>query len=102
MNQNLSEGQRGLVTERALADLRGLIWAKCGKKGDFAELAEGAGLAKSTIQNFMFLDKNGRQTRRPHFETVAKLAKALGRRRFIDELFEGSHKPINRGQKKLK
>jgi len=102
MNQDLNEGQDGLITAKTLADLRGLVWKRAGKEGDFADLAVEAGVSKATIQNLMFMDNQGRQTKRPHFETVARLAKALDRFDLVEKIFFGDHKPIPAGRKSAK
>lgn len=102
MNQDLPEGQDGLVTGRILADLRGMIWHRIGPKGDFEALAVKAGVARSTIINLMFVDEKGHQTKRPHFETVARLAFALDRFDLILGLFSGDHRPVRPGRKRPK
>lgn len=100
MNQNRDEGQSGLISERLLADLRGLCFTWPGKNGDFKELAAEAGISPQTIQNLCFMNTNGKQTQRPHFETVARLLMAFKRLDLLEAAFQGEHKPIQRGKKK--
>lgn len=100
INPTFSEGQDGLVSGKVLADLRGMIWQKVGPAGDFAELAEEAGVAKSTIMNFMFMSAKGHQTKRPHFETIVRLLRALERADLLQAVFMGDHKKMPAGRKK--
>jgi hypothetical protein len=97
-NQNLDEGQSGLVSAALVADLRGLCFTRPGQKGDFAELAAEAGVAKSTIQNLVWMDEKGHQTQRPHLETVAKLLVVFGRLSLLEQAFEGQHRPVPAGR----
>lgn len=100
INQDLSEGQSGLVSEKILADLRGLLWRFPGKDGDFAEIADRAGVSKATVQRLLFMEGSRPQTRRPHLETVVRLAIALGRDDLVMRIFSGTHEPVPYGKSK--
>lgn len=100
VNQDRSEGVDGNVSERLLADLRGMIWKHVGKESDFAELADKAGISKSTISRLMWQTDALPQTKRPHFETVVRLLQALERMDLLEKVFEGNHKPIKYGRRK--
>lgn len=100
IDQNRSEGVDGNVSEKFLADLRGMLWKHIGKEGDFSEIAEKAGLNKTTISRLMWQTDTLSQTRRPHFETVVRLLRALDRLELLKKVFEGDHKPIKYGRTK--
>lgn len=97
-NQDRSEGVDGNVSERFLADLRGLVWKHIGEKGDFSALASKANLNEVTISRLMWHSEKKPQTKRPHFETVVRLLLALDRLELLAEVFAGA-KPIKRGKK---
>ncbi len=98
MHQNRSEGVDGNVSERFLADLRGLVWKHIGQKSDFEELAVKANLNKITISRLMWQSETLPQTKRPHFETIVRLLGALDRLDLLAKVFAGS-KPIKFGKK---
>ena len=100
VNQDRSEGVDGNVSEMLLADLRGMLWKHVGKDSDFAEIAEKAGVSKATISRLMWQTESLPQTKRPHFETVVRLLRALDRFDLLLAVFAGTHKPIKYGQKK--
>jgi hypothetical protein len=97
VHQDRSEGTDGDVSERFLADLRGLVWKHIGPGGDFSELAEKAKLNETTISRMMWHSDKLPQTKFPQFLTVVKLLTALGRRDLLAKAFAGA-KPIKRGQ----
>lgn len=97
VHQDRSEGVDGDVSERFLADLRGLVWKRIGKDGKFEELAAKAKLNEVTISRMMWHSDKLPQTKYPQFLTVAKLLIALGRRDLLAKAFAGA-KPIKRGQ----
>ncbi len=96
-NQDRSEGFDGNVSERFLADLRGLVWKHISKDGTFEELAAKAKLNEVTISRMMWHSDKLPQTKYPQFLTVVKLLVALGRRDLLVKTFAGA-KPIKRGQ----
>jgi len=58
------------VGDKLLDDVRGHVWKRYG--GRFEELAVEAGLHEKTVEKFAWGD-----TKKPHFETVARLLAAL-------------------------
>ena len=96
-NQDRSEGVDGNVSERFLADLRGLVWKQVGQNGDFSEIAEKARLNEVTVARLMWHSEKMPQTKRPHFETVVRLLFALDRLDLLAKAFKGA-RPIKRGE----
>jgi hypothetical protein len=100
INQTLSEGVDGNMSELLLADLRGMIWKQIDTDGSFRGLAEKAGVSPQTVSRLMWDSDALRQTKRPHFETVTRLLYALDRLDLLKKAFEGDHQSIKYGQKK--
>lgn len=96
-HQDRSEGVDGNISERLLANLRGLVWKHIGKSGDFSELAAKADLNEGTISRMMWHSEKAPQTKFPQFLTVVKLLRALGRLDLFEEAFAGA-RPIKRGR----
>ncbi len=97
MNQNLSEVGDN-ISEKFLADLRGMLWNYVGKNSDFAEIADKANVSRQTIDRLMWQSEGRSQTKRPHFETVVRLLKAMGREDHMAKVFAGDHRKIRYGR----
>lgn len=105
INQDRSEGVDGNMSEKFLADLRGLVWKHVEKNGRFTALASKANLNEATITRMMWHQgPQSPQTRRPHFETVVRLLWALDRLDLLTPVFKGGqdHKPIKWGKKQAR
>lgn len=101
LHQDRSEGHDGNFSEELLAHLRGRVWNRIDNDGSFSTLAEEAGLNEATISRLMW--HNGPkypQTRRPQFETVVRLMRALGCLDLLRSAFVSTQAPIRYGATK--